>query len=85
VTQVIRVLPLWYDATPLPRRKQPHHGFSDIRKGHGGRPRLTDDEVRAMRLAGDWHWPAVLVGRLFAISSGYAEMVMRGDTHAHVR
>jgi hypothetical protein len=86
MTQVYRVFPLWLDrTTPARRLKHPGRGFSDKRKGHGGRIKLSDDDVRAIRLAGDWKWPPALVAKLFNISLEYAQMMMRGESHAHVR
>lgn len=86
MTSVFKVLPLWYDATPVPqKRKAPYRGFSDLRKGQCGGVRLSDSEVRAIRLAGEWEWPPDLVAKLFHISPAYAPLVMRGETHAHVR
>lgn len=85
MTQVSRVLPIWYDVTPRPKRVMPHRGFSDRRHGRGGKPRLTDDQVRAIRLAGDWRWPIKLVAGLFHIKPGYCRVVMNGESHAHVR
>lgn len=85
MTQVIRVLPLWSNTTPLPRKHRRARGFSDHRHHQGGKPKLTDEDVRAIRLAGEWRWPPAIVGKCFSIHPGYAEMVMRGETHAHVR
>jgi hypothetical protein len=80
VTQVIRVLPLWYDATPLAAQTAAPRLLGHQESAR--RPTApTDDEVRAIAL------PAIGTGqRLVAsVRRGYAEMVMRGDTHAHVR
>lgn len=87
MTQVIRVLPLWHDRTVVPKRKRLHpaRGFSDARRGHGGKPRLTEDDVRAMRLAGDWGWPVSIVSMAFGTTHVYTSMVMRGESHSHVR
>lgn len=85
MTQVYRVLPLGYNPTPVPLRRQPRRGFSDIRHGHGGKPRLTPDDVRAMRLAAEWGWPPVIVSKAFSVNYHYAQLVMSGATHAHVR
>lgn len=46
---------------------------------------LTDDDVRAIRMAGAWRWPVVLVARIFGLCPHWCSQVMRGETHAGVR
>ena len=86
MTQVYKLLPLDISITPLPKKpKQRFRGFDDRRKGRGGRPKLFDAEVRAIRPAGDWKWPGKIVSRLFGVDKRFCYAVMRGETHAHVR
>ncbi len=87
MTQVYKTTPLFWGAAVTPKKKlrSPARGFSDKRKGQGPKMKLSERDVLAMRLAGEWGWKAALVGRLFSVTSGAARMVMLGYTHAHVR
>lgn len=86
MSHVERILPLWYNKDGYKKKRRYRlKGFDDGRKGCGGKVKLTDDEVRAMRLAGEWRWPTKLVGQLYNVHPKYASVVMRGDSHAHVR
>lgn len=46
---------------------------------------LTADDVRAIRLAGEWGWSAVLVAEIFGLDYSWCRRVMRGETHAVVQ
>lgn len=57
---------------------------SDYRH-RGGDQKLEDADVRAIRRAGQRGIHASVVARIWDITESYASLVMRGDTHRHVR
>lgn len=75
-----KALPLWYLAMGSPAPKS-HHDYRHRGGGGNGKPKLTDDQVRAIRK--DTR-SAKEIGVEYGITDVYASQVRNGQTHVRV-